>query len=281
MKEKSEAVSKDNVIKNLESTLGLLGNNFEAISKTFIAHTKSNFIEEFLGTQLSKIATSPDYIVTNIARQLQIILINTNRFDYTLQLRPPVVMNQSNIKWMGIGEVISVKGKGCVKVKVLQVPQNVNINEFQSGISLDVIEEIELQNGDSIHCKGPNKILDIVEVNNMVLIESLSVKDDATDFFWTFDQDSKSFMAEASNLLVSRLTTMMNVATHMKMNVPSILYETIFSVGDPHLKLNAIQKILLDGDHIAFDYLQDAINSPNDILSKGAQKILNQLTLGK
>jgi hypothetical protein len=279
MKEKDAVIGP--AIKNLESALGLLGNNFEALSKTFIAHTKSNFIEEFLRTQLSKVALNPSYIVTNIARQWQIILINTNRLDYTLQLRAPGVMNQSNIKWMGTSQVISVKGKGCIKVRVLQIPQDVKINRFQSGVSLDVIEEIELQNGQSIDCSGPNKILDIVKVDGTVLIESLSVKDDTIDFFWTFDHHSKSFMAEASNLLSSRLTTMLNVATHMKLNAPSTLHSSIFAVGDPYLKLNTIRKMLLEGDYVAFDYLQDAIESSNDILSDGAQNILEQLTSGK
>lgn len=281
MKDKAEALSRDSAIQNLERILNEAGNDFDAIARIFIAHTKSNFIEEFILSQLNKMAVNPEHVVTNIARQWQVILINTSHFDYTLQLRVPVVMNQSNIKWMGVSQIISVKGKGSIKVKVLKVPENVNINKFQSGVSLEEIEEIELRNGDSIICKDSYKIIDIIEVNGTVLVESLSVKSDETDFFWTFDNDSKSFMAEASNLMVSRLTTMLNVVTRMKLNVPSTLYEAIFSHGDSNLKLRGIQVMLLEGNHAAFDYLQDAIDSTNDALSSGAQKILDRLTLGQ
>lgn len=278
MKDNLELLSRDTVIQSLEKELTEAAGDFDEIAKIFNRHTKSSFVNEFVVSQLKKIAADPDYVVTNIARQWQVILINTGLFDYTLQLRTPVVMNQSNIKWMGIRQIISVKGKGSLRAKVLKVPGHININKFQSGILLEETEEVELKNGDSLLSKSPYSIIDIVEVKGTVLVESLSVKDKSTDFFWTFDNDSKSFMAEASSLLVSRLTTVLNLTRNMKLNVSDTLYRTIFTHGDANLKLSTIQTMLIEGNHEAFDYLLEAIDSADDTFSSGAQRILDRLT---
>ena len=278
MKELNIKKQKNTIIQQLECVLSGKGNDFIALTKTFIEHTKSDFIDHFLMLEWRNIEKSDDHVVNNIARQLQIILINTSKFDYTVQLRRPGIMNASDIKWMGISQVVSVKGRGSIKIKILEVPGTVNINNFQPGISLSILKEVELKNGDSYSCQGTHQILDIVEVTDTVIIESLSVKEEKTNLFWTFNHNLKSYMSESSNLLISRLTTMLNVASQMKINLPHTLYETIFEVGDPNLKLSTLQIMLLQDNFEAFDYLQKAIDSADEILSEGAQEVLNRLT---
>lgn len=274
-------ISKEPAIVLLESQLHALLGNFPAVESLFTAHTESRFTENFLQGELVKLASDPDYIVRNVIGQTNINVINTNHIDYTIQLRGSFQNNTKQAKWMGISQVISVKGPGSIRVKILQVPAQTDINYFQSGIRYTVVKETELHHGDTISCASTHQILDVVEIRDVVVMEILTIKNPGVNFFWNLDETEGAYMAEASKVTMSRLVNMINVASIVGTCVPDHLYESIFAFGDANVRLKAIQTMLSEGNYAAFDRLQEAIDAPDYTLSEGAQRILDRLVDAK
>lgn len=265
-------------IKVLQTKFQKAVNDFDEIERIFIAHAKSDFLDSYLENELSFIVKKGlDYSIKARLGHSALSLINSKNFDYTLSLRTPFENRSPTIRWMGISQIFSVKGMGSIRVRISKVPQNIQINNFEQDVEIQTLDEVELFHGDTIAGEGPQKVLEIIEVKSNVLVESLSVKNDKADISWNFNSSSKSFLAESSKVLMSRISTLLNVAIQMNSEIPKQLYETIFSYGDPHLKLKAIKVMLLKGDHSVFDYIEDSINSPDKILSDGAQNILDGL----
>ncbi|HSZ86267.1 MAG TPA: hypothetical protein VK787_09565, partial [Puia sp.] len=219
-----------------------------------------------------------NHIVKSIVGQLNINLINNDCFDYTLQMRLPFVKKREIVKWMGIQQIIAVKGTGTVCIRVLEIPKTAIINNFCSGVRYETIESRDLIEGDFIATENAHQIIEIMSVRGKVLLMSLSVKDREAPIFWSFDKDSKSFLAESSTLLMSRLTNIFNFAKLSQQKIPSILYDVIFSKGDRYLKIKAIHQMLSEKNEMAFNHIQESIDSTDIGLSQNAQSLLNKLT---
>ncbi|MBE7171146.1 MAG: hypothetical protein INR73_11180 [Williamsia sp.] len=274
-------ISKESRILLLESQLHALLGNFGAIRSLFADHVESGFTETFLAGELAKLAEDPDHILRNVIGQTNINVINSSYVDYSIQLRGPFQRTGNQVKWMGISQVVSIKGPGSMRVRVLEVPEELDINYFQPGIHYTVVEERRLHQGDFISASKPSFLLDVVEISGVVVIEILTIKDPDADIFWNFDDEGKSYMAEAAKVTMSRLVNMLNVAAVIGTAVPGSLYESIFAWGDATVRLKAIQTMLTEGNFAAFDRLQEAIDSSDHTLSDGAQRILDRLVDAK
>lgn len=270
-------ISKEPRILALEKKLEAFLHDFQALETTFTDHARSGFTGMFLQKELLNVSRAPQHIVRNVIGQTNINVLNSQHFDYSVKLQVPLERNQHQIKWMGTSQVLVIQGSGSMTVRVLQVPPRTRINHFEPDVALQVLQELELGHGDSVACQGPHRILEITQVNGSVLIESLTVKNQQADIFWTFNEQGRSFIAESSKVTMSRLINILNVAARTVAVTPPALYDTIFAHGDPHLKLKAIQQLLSEGNHAAFDHLQEAIDDPNNMLSEGAQTILARL----
>lgn len=270
-------ISKEPAILLLESQLHALLGNFPAVESLFTAHTASYFTENFLQGELVKLSLDQDYIVRNVIGQTNINVINTSHIDYSIQLRGPFQNNTKQAKWMGISQVIALKGPGSIRVRILQVPAGTDINYFQNGIRYTVVKEKELHHGDTISCSSTHQILDVVEIRGIVVMEMLTIKNPGVNFFWNFDEADGAYMAEAAQVTMSRLVNMINVASILGTHVPDELYESIFAFGDANVRLKAIQTMLSEGNWAAFDRLQEAIDASDNTLSEGAQRILDRL----
>jgi hypothetical protein len=77
---------------------------------------------------------------------------------------------------------------------------------------------------------------------------------------------------------MSRLTNIFNFAKLSQQKVPSILYDVIFSKGDRYLKIKAIHQMLSEKNEMAFNHIQESIDSTDIGLSQNAQSLFNKLT---
>jgi hypothetical protein len=253
--------------------------NFDNITNIFIENTKSNYLENFITKELKELANNTKHNVRNNVGQVSFYAINNDIFTYTIQLSISSSNNaRSFIKWTGSSQVLSVKGPGSLTIRKLKVASKVNINEFVKGIKLDIVEEMNLFDGDSISCQSPFEMLEIVSKSGITILESLIVKNAHPDIYWSFNEELKSVFAESSNVTSSRLENTLRIASKLSQEIPRNLVDKIFENKDTNLKIKTMQALILKKDVDVFNYLQESIDSNDEVLSSGAQQLLTKLT---
>jgi len=265
----------------------------ERIEAVFIEHCNSFFLSYLISENLIEISNDKDYVAPHVSGKSSLRIINNEKYTYSVQLYFPVKKAQartiwtgnshdsvqSQTVWTGSRQILFIKGPGTCKIRFLQIPQEININDFKPGVKLSIVGEKLLQAGDSVTNWDSHKIIEIIEVYEPVCIESLNINDSDVELGWTFDSDLRSAGAASSQLFLTRLMTILNLAIEMDTGIPDQLYKSIFNAGDPFLKFRAIEAMLIESHDEALDYLQMALESPDPILSDLAEKLFNKLLL--
>jgi len=246
------------------------------IERTFINYCKSNLINEILTKQLAKISRDEHYSTPNIWGKLGLRILNNEKFIYSIQLYTSGNLIQTVTAWTGSSRILVIKGLGNIKIRILQVPTDADINHFKSGIELTLVEEKVLKSGDIIANWDSYKIIEIVEVYGAVIIESLEIKNPLSVFYWTFNNMNSTSVTSSKSFL-SRLMTVIDLAIQMETDIPQKLYDTIFILGDPRIKFRAIEAMLLEGHEAAEDHFRNALESGDPILSSLAQGLYNKI----
>ncbi len=265
-----------NKLQLLQRQLNNAVGSFENLSELFFSHSKSSFLNGYFARELSAMANDSNYVVGGISGQLSLKLINEDIIDYTVHLRMSSSY-KANIKWMGTSQLMFIKGTGNVMVRILRMPNSAEINLFCKGVPVEILEYRTLRCGDTLSCQAPYEIIEIMGINGVVIIDTLTIKNPQANLFWNFDENLCSSYAESSSLIMSRLTTILNVVNKMKAKTPTELYNFIFAQGDTNLKLRAVQTMLKEGLDIAFDKLNEFIESDDLVLSEGARAIFDRL----
>lgn len=265
-----------NRLEALQLQLEQAGGAVDELQEIFFAHTRSSFLNLYFAGELASMAADKNYPVGGISGQLNLKLINTASLDYTVHLRM-ASSYKPNVKWMGTSQLLAIKGSGTVEARILRMPVTAEINTFLKGIPVAVVDNKILGCGDTLTCRAPYEIIEIMGITGTVIMEILTVKDSRANLFWNFGEDLLSTYPESSSLVMSRLTTILNVVSKMEIPAPAGLYNFIFSQGDANLKLRAVQAMLKEGLDLAFDKLNEFIESGDPVLSPGAAKILNHL----
>jgi hypothetical protein len=249
---------------------------FENLSELFVEHTQSSFLRDYFSKELLSLSRDNNYSVGGISGQLSLKLINRDLIDYTVHLRLSSAY-KPNIKWMGTSQLMVIKGEGEVDTRVLRMPKDSRINSFQKGVPVEVVNTTTLKHGSFLFSKAPFEIIEIMEIRGAVIIDTLTVKDIHANLFWNFDESLFSSYPESSSLMMSRLTTILNVINSMKVPAPQNLYNFIFEQDDVSLRLRAVQTMLKEGLDDAFSKLNEFIESNDPALSSGARSIFDRL----
>lgn len=265
-----------NKLELLQKRLEAAAGSFDQLQEIFFGHTQSSFLNDYFSSELASMAKDNNYQVGGISGQLNLKLINADAIDYTVHLRM-ASSYKPNVKWMGTSQLIAIKGQGTVEARILRMPSSSEINAFCKGVKVAIVENKTLSCGDTLCCRAPYEIIEIMGINGTVIMEILTIKDSHANLFWNFGEELESTYPESSSLVMSRLITILNVVNKMKMPAPEGLYDFIFCQGDANLKLRAVQTMLKEGLDLAFDKLNEFIESEDHTLSLGARSILNRL----
>lgn len=265
-----------NKLELLHQRLEAAAASFDELQEIFFVHTQSSFLNDYFSSELASMAKDSNYPVGGISGQLNLKLINADIIDYTVHLRM-ASSYKPNVKWMGTSQLMAIKGSGTVDARILRMPSSSEINLFCKGVPVAIVGNKTMGCGDTLSCRAPHEIIEIMDINGTVIMEILTVKDSRVNLFWNFGEDLQSTYPESSSLVMSRLATILNVVNKMKVPAPEGLYDFIFHQGDANLKLRAVQTMLKEGLDLAFDKLNEFIESDDPALSLGARTILNRL----
>lgn len=264
------------ILSSLEKRLNEASTNHD-IEELFIHHCKESAVCGMISAELLKISQDVAYSATGISNKLTWGVFDNDKFNYSVELHMPGMAFLSPFPWTGGGQIFSVKG-GDVEIMTLQVPVELNINDFKPGVLLDMLWKKIIKAGGFISNWDGHKIIKIIDVTSPIIIEKLTIKNSLAELQWKFDNTFTSFSVTSSRLLLTRLMTILNLAIEMETDVPQRIYDTIFELGDSHIKFRAIEAMLLEGHDSAFEHLQLAMKYSNKIISMRAAALYNQLS---
>jgi hypothetical protein len=184
------------------------------------------------------------------------------------QSRPHIV------KWLGMRQIIGMKGKGSVRIRKLRAPASCRIEQFEAGIELEHVQDVILTNLQYVATDDGRDLLDLDSVTEPSILEILTLKADASPMIWTFGQNLKSTYAEQSSPLVSRFRNVVKLAVAMGRRMPDDIYEKALSSTNTRLALAAMEGMFAERHPDAFATLHEAIESENDALRNGAETLL-------
>ena len=185
-----------NEICKLEELLNRESDNFPLIERIFINHCKSNFLQNFVKIELESTIHSDFFSLIN---HDSTILINSDQFEYLIFIVDSRVLLESVI-WMGVSQIWVVKGSGYIRIQILQLPEQLNINFFEQNVEYKIIEERTVYAGESISCSSSFRIVKIIEVSNQIVVERLNIKYKPIEFYWNFNEVRKSTSTMINNL---------------------------------------------------------------------------------
>lgn len=269
-------ISESSAILYLKKELSNPKNDINQKVALFKSHFYSDFLNEFIQDELAAICKDPKHVVRNNIGQVNFNAITEDHLNYSIQLGIPNKEQPRIFKWMGLQQIIGVKGRGTLKGRIIKVPNTVNINQFNQNVQPEVLQTFEIKNNELIISTDPNEIIDIVSISGPLILQNLSISSKNTELYWTFDQDLKVLFAESSSMMMSRFSNMLNVALLTNKGIPEVLLNRIFEFGDSFTKLKAIQKMILTHHPDAILKLDEAILSEDKNYAKGAQLILNR-----
>jgi hypothetical protein len=267
---------KSSAIEKFQNLLLSTKSNNE-IEKLFRNFTSTNTLNELITNQIYKIATDDQYVTPNISGKMSYVIFDNDRFTYALQFIIPGVKADKDIVWDSYFQLLSFKGQGRLNIRKLKVSGNEDINSFKPDVLLEIIKDEIYTEGGFVCNWDDHCLMEIHEIFSPVLIESLTIKNNYAEFRWTFNDNLLSVGTKASKILLVRLLTILNLGLSMEVNVPEILYKTIFLIGDPFLKISAIEGLLLEGKDDGFDKLDEAIQSSNTLFSHLAKNLHQKL----
>ena len=255
--------------------------DWTSVQAIFSDHIASRFLDDFITRELGAFGNDPGHVVPKSVGPANFTFINTADFEYSVRILAPFPALPHPVKWLGMRQIIGVKGAGPVTIRKLRVPPHLNITSFQPGVVIDEVDLISTADREVIASQSLHQLLDIYDVSSPVVVEVLTYRREESGFFWTFDQGLRSLYAEQSSLTVSRFRNVLELAHAAGKPVPDDIYDLALDPSRPHIALLAIRSMLMSGHPEAFVHLQRAMDSGSQDLSQGAQRLFDSMTMAR
>jgi hypothetical protein len=267
-------------LKTLLDNLQLAEGDWASILDVFSDHLAGRFLQDFIRHEIGALAGDTEHVVPNSVGQANFTFINTANFEYSVRILTPFHARPHPVKWLGMRQIIGVKGPGFATIRRLTVPVHLDIASFEPGVVIEEVDSVSAADGNVVLCESPRQILDIHEVSAPVVVEVLTHRQEDPGLLWTFDQGLRSLYAEQASLTLSRFRNVLELAQAAGKPVPDKIYDLALDPSRPHTVLLAIQSMLLTGHPEAFVQLQRAMDSESPELSQGAQRLFDAMTMG-
>ncbi|MDB5022860.1 MAG: hypothetical protein JWP78_615 [Mucilaginibacter sp.] len=202
-----------NEIRKLEDLLNGQRDNFPSIEQTFINHCKSDFLQNFIKHELVSTIHSDFFSLIN---HNSTILINSDKFEYLIFIVDSDVLVEPLI-WMELSQIWVIKGNGYLRIQILQLPEQLNINFFEQNVEYKIIDERTVYAGESISCSSPFQLIRVIEISNQIVIERLNIKYRPIEFYWKFNEEGKSALTIINNLN-ARILNVIDLKSQMNIN---------------------------------------------------------------
>jgi len=254
--------------------------DWTVIQAIFSDHIASSFLKDFIIRELGALEDDAGHVVQKCVGPANFTFINTSDFEYSVRILAPFHARPHPVKWLGMRQIMAVKGGGPATISKLKLPAYLNITAFQPNIVIDEVEFVSATDGQVIASQSPHQILDIYEVPFPVVVEVLTYRREDSGILWTFDKDLRSIYAEQSSLTLSRFRNVLELAHSVGKPVPDYIYNLALDPSKPHIALLAIQSMLMSGHPEAFEHLQRAMDSEYQELSQGARHLFDSMMTG-
>ncbi|AMP13360.1 hypothetical protein [Collimonas pratensis] len=264
----------DDPTKQLVERFTRLNGDWNAVANLFVDEFRRGFISRLVSRELGAITRDRRHTITSGVNQYTLTPINLPELEYTTRIMTPFQSRPHIVKWLGMRQIIGMKGKGSVRIRKLRAPASCSIEQFQAGIELEHVDDVMLTNLQHVATGDGRDLLDLDSVTEPSILEILTLKADASPVIWTFGQDLKSTYAEQSSPLVSRFRNVVKLAVAMGRRMPDDIYEKALSSTNTRLALAAMEGMFAERRSDAFATLHEAIESENDALRNGAETLL-------
>src|SRR5262249_28727597 len=152
--------------------------DWPSVQRVFSDHFRSAFLHDFIKREVGAVADDPGHVVPKSVGPANFTFINTASFEYSVRILAPFPARPHPVKWLGMRQIVGVKGAGPMTVRRLGVPSYLNITYFQPGIAIEDVEFINAADRDVVASASPHEMLDITEVSSPVVVEVLTYRRD-------------------------------------------------------------------------------------------------------
>ncbi len=268
-------------VETLSRNLLRVQEDWSSIQAIFSDHIASGFLHDFITRQIGAVGNDPRHVVPNGVGQSKFTFINTADFEYSVRILALRPGRPHPVKWLGMHQIVGVKGPGSLTLRRLTVPPDTDIASFQPGVVLAEVDLVSAANGDVLASQSRHQLLDVYDVASPVVVEILTHRRGDSGLLWTFDQNLRSVYAEQSSLTVSRFRNVLDLAHAAGTPVPDEIYDLAFDSSRPDIALLAIRSMFISGHSDAFVRLQGAMDSESEPLRQGAQRLFDVMTMGR
>ncbi|MFC9498445.1 hypothetical protein [Streptomyces sp. NPDC056982] len=267
-------------LETLTESLKRNADDWASLGAIFLEHAKSDFLEEFIRRELGAAAKDSDHIVRRGVGQASFTLVNTPDFEYSIRIVGTFSRTPRMVKWLGMPQMIAVKGPHALTVRNLEVPSLCDIEQFVAGIQLSECSVRDVRQGDVVVTENRHEITDICAATGPMIAQILTYHRAAPNLVWTFTPELASLYCEQSSIAASRFRNVMRIAHAAGVVVPDDIYEMALTSHSPQVVLAAIQSMLASEHPDSFTALHRAAASGQPGLREGADAILDALFSG-
>ncbi|MGY1503682.1 hypothetical protein ACW4TU_45205 (plasmid) [Streptomyces sp. QTS52] len=267
-------------LENLAESFERNADHWASLGAIFRDHANSDFLSEFLLRELGAAAEDSDHVVRRGVGQASFTFVNTPDLEYSIRIIAPFSQKPRRVKWLGMPQMIAVKGLHTVTVRTLAVPPQCDIEQFVAGIHISESSVQDARDGAVIVTDNRHEIMDICAANGPMIAQILTYRRAAPNLFWTFTPELTSLYCEQSSIAASRFRNVLRIAHETGAAVPEDIYEIALESGSPQVVLTAIQSMLESGHPGSFAALHRAAESDQNGLRNGANAILDDLFAG-
>lgn len=252
--------------------------DWASVRSAFCDHLAGRFLDDLVAGEVKRMGEDPLHQVPYRGGQAHWTLIDTDDFEYSVRMLVRFPAAPRPVKWLGMRQIVGVKGPGLLTVLKLAVPRHLDVASFVPGVAVEEVAMVSGAHGDVILAESPHELLDIHEVASAVVIEVLTYRRDDTGPCWTFDEELRSLYAEQSSLTVSRFKNVLELTHAAGASVPNDIYELMLGQERSDVALLALRSMLLSGHPDAFDALHRAMESGSAERSRGALRLFDAMT---
>ncbi|GAA2767458.1 hypothetical protein GCM10010103_65000 [Streptomyces paradoxus] len=269
-----------NPLETLIESLERNAEDWASLGAIFLEHAKSDFLAEFIHRELDAAAKDSDHVVRRGVGQASFTLVNTPDFEYSIRILGTFSRKPRMVKWLGMPQIIAVKGPYTLTVRNLEVPSLCDIEQFVAGVQISECSLRDVQQGDILVTENRHRITDICAATGPMIAQILTYRRAAPNLVWTFSPELTSLYCEQSSITASRFRNVMRIAHAAGVVVPNDIYEMALTSHSPQVVLTAIQSMLASGHPDSFTALHSAAASDQPGLREGANAVLDALFSG-
>jgi len=262
----------------VNTTKALNSSNFWDYIPQFKKLLKSNFISDFLATELQKMDEMFDYDFLNQDVGIDIIKLP----EYTLTLgklfestflggnRPEVVGFGSDMMFCNLGP-------GTLEVEIYEFPCDHPLEVFDKTKTITLKNRLFQNKGDIIKLRAGKDIIKILNVNETAF-QLYLVSSDIQDLVWHYDEKTlRPLYATAGKSQTSRIQCMLMMLANLgsKQSIP--LLKKLATAKQHFLRWSAIKTITALSPEDGYPLLKEAMHDPHPHVRNASKTTLQLL----